>query len=131
MKSSEFNPGPWAAKIGAGLQSALILGFGMTFINMSKTAAVLAPQDGAVDPAVTNAALAQALQPTFIGLGIAIIGIMMIILSAVVFRYRAAWFFRFLCIYGGAAILSPLMPLGAFLLIFALLKKNEFEKSPA
>lgn len=128
---SDPNPGPILAKIGAWLQVSQIIGFGLAFSAMSKAApANPNAADTTVAPEVLSAAMGQAIQYLLIGIGVSVLGIMMIIMSAVIFRYRAAWFFRFLCIYGGAMILSHMMPLGIFLLIFAILKRNEFEKDP-
>ena len=127
MNSSDPNPGPLLAKIGAWMQAAQVIGFAMTFVAMSKTVQSATPQNP-VDPTVMSAAMGEAMRPAILGIAVAVLGIMLIILAATAFRYRAAWFFRFLCIYGGATILSHMLPLGIFLLTFALLKRKEFER---
>lgn len=76
------------------------------------------------------AAMEHAANYMFAGIGIAILGLVFVILSATVYRYRAAWLFWFMCLYGGAMILSYLLPFGLFLVIYALRKKKEFPLDP-
>ena len=54
-----------------------------------------------------------------------------VIIAATHYRYRAQWFFWFLCIYGAAMCISYMLPFGVCFLLFALLKRKEFDLDPA
>jgi hypothetical protein len=63
-----------------------------------------------------------------IGLGLALVGILLFILAINAGKYRKTWAFWFACIYGGCLLLifPDGLPFGIFLLVYALSKRNEF-----
>jgi len=117
--------GSFIAKLGAWLQLAQVIGFGGTVIGMMKAFQVLGTS-GTADPAKLSGAIGEVLTSTFIGIAVALIGVILVIIAVTACRYRAAWMFWFLCVYGGLMIFSYFFPFGLFFLIFALVKKAEF-----
>lgn len=119
--------GALLAKIGAWMQLAQLAGLAGMMIKVSQIKAAIGPR-GTSDPGVSPAAMNDAFIPALIGIGIAIVGVILIIIAATALRYRAAWFYSFLWIYGAAMTLSHMMPFGIFVLIYALKHRHEFEK---
>ncbi len=125
MNEPPSNNGAFIAKLGAWLQLAQVIGFGGTVVGMMKAFRVLGT-NGTADPAKLSRAISEVLTSTFIGIAVALIGVILVIIAVTACRYRAAWMFWFLCIYGGLMIFSYFFPFGLFFLIFALVKKAEF-----
>ncbi len=57
------------------------------------------------------------------GLVIGVVGLVLLIIALVKFRYRAEWFFWFLIIYGGLLIGTPF---GIFFLVYCLVHRRDF-----
>ena len=125
MNETPSNNGAFIAKLGAWLQLAQVIGFGGTVIGMMKAFRVLGTS-GTADPAKLSGAIGEVLTSTFIGIAVALIGVILVIIAIAACRYRAVWMFWFLCIYGGLMSISHFFPFGLFFLIFALVKKAEF-----
>ncbi|HEY1082286.1 MAG TPA: hypothetical protein VGE29_08490 [Prosthecobacter sp.] len=133
---SPSSRGSLLAKIGAWMQLAQVVGFAISLASMSRLA-VAAGGDVAAQKAPTvqvSPELPESIKQAFsyfhIGIGVAALGLVLVLVSAIGLRYRAAWFFWFLCIYGGAATLSYLFPLGLACVSYALLKRKEFPLDP-
>lgn len=123
--------GAFIAKLGAWLQLAQLIGLGGTIMGMMKAFRVLGTS-GTADPAKLSGEIGEVLITTFIGMAVALIGVILVIIAITACRYRAVWMFWFLCIYGGLMTFSHFFPFGLFFLIFALVKKDEFCRvSPA
>ncbi|OYW73936.1 MAG: hypothetical protein B7Z37_19750 [Verrucomicrobia bacterium 12-59-8] len=56
------------------------------------------------------------------GIVMSLVGILLVLISITVCRYRAVWMFWFLCLYGGLMIFSYFLPFGLFFLIYGLMK---------
>ena len=125
MNDPPSNNGAFIAKLGAWLQLAQVIGFGGTVIGMMKSFKVLS-ESGRSDPSILNEAIGGMLISTFIGIALSLIGIVLVIIAITACRYRSAWMFWFLCIYGGLMTISHFFPFGLFFLIYALVKKDEF-----
>jgi hypothetical protein len=124
--------GALLAKIGAFLQPAQVIGFMLSWFSMREAmslGAAAVPEGGVVIKDVTADA-SHAFDYFLFGIGIAVVGLIFVIIAATWFRYRASWFFWFMCIYGGAMIMSYMAPFGLFLVIYALMKKREFPLDP-
>jgi hypothetical protein len=119
--------GAFIAKLGAWLQLAQVIGFGGTVIGMMKSFKVLS-ESGRSDPSILSEAIGGVLISTFIGIALSLIGIVLVIIAITACRYRSAWMFWFLCIYGGLMSFSHFFPFGLFFFIYALVKKGEFLK---
>lgn len=130
--------GALLAKIGAWMQVAQVVGFIASVRNMNQayaTAGTTLKQATEIeaalqDTAALSANMSSAFNYFLAGIGIAALGLILVIIAATVYRYRATWFFWFLCLYGGAMIMSYMFPFGVFLVYYALKKKNEFELDP-
>ncbi|TDU81287.1 hypothetical protein EI77_00590 [Prosthecobacter fusiformis] len=127
--------GALLAKIGALLQVAQLIGLAATLATMNAAAGNFNIQPTATDATVAEVAKASTVMSNathylFFGTGIAVIGMIMVIVAATVYRYRANWFFWFLCVYGGAMTISYMFPFGLFFLIYALTKRKEFDLDP-
>ncbi|WP_395716934.1 MotA/TolQ/ExbB proton channel family protein [Prosthecobacter sp.] len=127
MNDPPSNNGAFIAKLGAWLQLAQVIGFGGTVIGMMKSFKVLS-ESGRSDPSILNEAIGGMLISTFIGIALSLIGIVLVIIAITACRYRSAWMFWFLCIYGGLMSFSHFFPFGLFFFIYALVKKDEFLK---
>ena len=57
------------------------------------------------------------------GLVIGIVGLILLIIALVKYRYRAEWFFWFLVVYGGVLIATPF---GIFFVVYCLVHRREF-----
>lgn len=124
--------GATLAKIGALLQFSVILGILASVASMNRILGA-ARTDGPEQDApkeLLGAALNQSSGYFFTGLGLALLGLILVIIAAVVYRYRSTWFFTFLCVYGTAATFSPFLPLGLFMVIYAVKKRKEFPREP-
>ena len=80
------------------------------------------------NPSILSEAIGGVLISTFIGIALSLIGIVLVIIAITACRYRSAWMFWFLCIYGGLMSFSHFFPFGLFFFIYALVKKDEFLK---
>jgi len=135
MTSASHSPGALLAKLGAFLQVAQVVGFATMWwtLHHDIQEARIAPQELEATMQQVQS-MNQLMEASsiymFAGVGVAILGILMVILAATVYRYRAQWFFWFLCIYGAAMLLSYMLPFGLFFVIYALLKKKEFPLDP-
>jgi len=114
---------------------AQILGFAGTWLTLNHSIrnAQITPNGAnatAQDIQGINALMGEASDYIFMGIGVAVIGLLLVIIAATRYRYRANWFFWFLCIYGAAMIMSYMLPFGLFFLIYAIMKKNEFDLEP-
>lgn len=133
MNEPPSNNGAFIAKLGAWLQLAQVIGFA---IGLARTAPIwmkLFHEIGSGtpgDPALLSAIIGEILIATMIttagGIALSLAGIILVILSITVCRYRAVWMFWFLCLYGGLIIFSYFFPFGLFFLIYGLMKKDEF-----
>lgn len=122
--------GAFIAKLGAWLQLAQVVGMGGTIIGMMKSFRVLS-DSGTTDPRRLSEAIGGVLASTFAGIAVSLIGVILITIAITSHRYRTAWMFWFLCIYGGLMTFSYFLPVGLFFLIFALVKKDEFLRPQA
>lgn len=66
-------------------------------------------------------------------LGFALLGLVFFIIAITRFSYRRNWAFWFSCIYGAClTVLGPIgIPFGLFLLIYALIHRQEFLPPPS
>lgn len=93
-------------------------------------------QAGIGDPSVMRDAIEgmtkRFLVINFMMQGINAVGNFPLVLSLTTCRYRAVWFFWFICIWGALSI--PSVPFGTafgiFFLVYALSRKEEFIKAP-
>lgn len=113
------------AKIGAWMQAAQLVGVIGTSAGMIQAFNELGTH-GVADSGKLSAAISWALHWGMISTCIAVIGLVLVVIAATVYRYRAPWFFWFLCLYG-TLILAHLLPFGLFCLIYALMHRHEFE----
>ncbi len=125
MNETPSNNGAFIAKLGAWLQLAQVIGLAGTLAGMMKAFRVLGTS-GQSDPARLSKAIREVLVSAAGGIAVALIGVILVIIAVTACRYRAAWMFWFLCIYGGLMIFSYFFPFGLFFLIYALVKKDEF-----
>jgi hypothetical protein len=129
MTASPSTRGALLAKIGAALQAAQVLGFVFAFISMNRRLASVPDAEGPA-PGVVHGLVDQHIIYIYSGVGLAALGILMVLTAAIIYRYRAEWLFWFMCLYGGAMCLSYMMPLGLICVIYALKKKKEFPLDP-
>lgn len=127
MNEPPSNNGAFIAKLGAWLQLAQVIGIGGTVIGIMKSFKVLS-ESGHSNPSILSEAIGGVLISTFIGIALSLIGIVLVIIAITACRYRSAWMFWFLCIYGGLMSFSHFFPFGLFFFIYALVKKDEFLK---
>ncbi len=133
--------GAFIAKLGAWLQLAPVLGAIGTFYGMTKAFNTLA-SSGAGDPAKLSAAIGDVLIYTAIAVSLTLVGLVLVTIAITICRYRERWMFKFLCIYGllsvglnlcflmfGRYHISLFLPFGLFFLIFAQIKKEEFQRT--
>ncbi len=118
------------AKIGAWLQAAQIVGFVGTLIGMNRAFAAMGERQ-VTEPGTLSTVIGGVLFYSFIGIGLAVVGLILVIIAATIYKYRAGWFFWFMCIYGTGAVFSYMLPLALFLVIYALVKKKEFQLEPS
>lgn len=133
---SPSSRGGLLAKIGAWMQLAQVAGFALSLASMSRLAAAAGGNldaQKAPTPQISPE-LPESIKHAFsyfhIGIGVAAFGLVLVLIAAIGLRYRAAWFFWFLGIYGGAATFSYLFPLGLACVSYALLKRKEFPLDP-
>ncbi len=127
MNEPPSNNGAFIAKLGAWLQLAQVIGIGGTVVGMMKSFKVLG-ESGQSNPSILSEAIGGVLISTFIGIALSLIGIVLVIIAITACRYRSAWMFWFLCIYGGLMSFSHFFPFGLFFFIYALVKTDEFLK---
>lgn len=125
MNEYPSQSGAFIAKLGAWLQLAQIIGLAGTVLGMIKAFSSL-KTTGTSDPEVLSGAIGEVLISSAVSIAISFIGVLLVLISITLCRYRAAWMFWFLCLYGGLMIFSCFFPFGLFFLIFALVKKEEF-----
>mgnify|MGYP001557316094 CR=1 FL=1 len=123
--------GAFIAKLGAWLQLAQFIGFAGTVKGIMKAFEALGTATPSEDPGHLRMAIGEVLKSAFTGICISLIGILLILISIVVCRYRAPWMFWFLCLYGGLMTPTYFFPFGLFFLIYALVKKEEFLRPSA
>lgn len=129
MTDTPSNRGALLAKVGAFMQIAQVLGFAAAFLAMNLKLRALPDAEGP-PPGVVHGLVDQNIIYIYSGVGIAAFGIILVLIAAIVHRYRAEWLFWFMCLYGGAMCLSYMMPLGLICVIYALKKKKEFPLDP-
>jgi len=117
------------------MQTAQVIGFMLSWFGMreamSQGRPVSATPDASLqDVSAMTAAMGEAFDFFLVGIGIAVLGLILVIIAATRYRYRANWFFWFLCIYGAAMIMTYMFPFGLFFVIYAVMKKNEFDLEP-
>lgn len=130
MNEPPSNSGAFIAKLGAWLQLAQLIGLAGTVLGMMKAFSAL-KTTGTSDPERLSGAIGEVLWSTFAGMAVSLVGIVLVLIALTTCRYRAAWMFWFLCIYGGLMIFSYFFPFGLFFLIYALVKKDEFLRPQA
>lgn len=128
MREPTSNNGAFIAKLGAWLQLAQFIGFAGTIAGMMKAFRVLGTA-GTSNPAKLSRAIGEVLWSSFAGIAVSLVGVIFVLIAITACRYRAVWMFWFLCIYGGLMIFSHFFPFGLFFLIFALVKKEEFQRA--
>jgi hypothetical protein len=134
MTSPESPRGALLARLGAWMQVAQLLGLAALLATLhsarSSSGLPSATEANAIEVAKADAVMNEATQYLFFGTGIAILGMILVIIAATYYRYRAQWFFWFLCIYGAAMCISYMLPFGVCFLIIAYLKRKEFDLDP-
>jgi hypothetical protein len=132
MNEPPSNSGAFIAKLGAWLQLAQVIGFAGTVNGMRKAFSTL-KTSGAGDPEKLSGAIGEVLMAAAGGIAVSLVGVFLVIIAITVCRYRAVWMFWFLCLYGGLMTPTYFFPFGLFLLIYGLVKKDEFlrPQSPA
>jgi hypothetical protein len=125
MSSPNPQSGALLAKIGAWMQMAQLVGAISTAVAMGREFENLS-SSGVGDPSILSAAVGEALIWTIPGIGLAVIGMILVIIAATTYQYRARWLFWFLCLYGSMMIFSYMPPFGLFSVIYALAKRREF-----
>ncbi len=130
MNEPPSNSGAFIAKLGAWLQFAQLIGLAGTVIGMMKSFQALGSA-GTSDPDKLSRAIGEVLWSTFAGIAVSLVGLLLVLIAITACRYRAAWMFWFLCLYGGLMIFSYFFPFGLFFLIYALVKKDEFLRPQA
>ncbi|MEN3940367.1 hypothetical protein WJU23_03665 [Prosthecobacter sp. SYSU 5D2] len=135
MTSPVFPRGALLARLGAWMQVAQLLGLAalLATLHSARSASSLpsATEANAIEVARGETIMNEATQYLFLGTGIAVIGMILVIIAATYYRYRAQWFFWFLCIYGAAMCISYMLPFGLCFLLIAYLKRKEFDLDPA
>jgi hypothetical protein len=135
--------GSFIAKLGAWLQLAQVIGLAGTIVGMAKAFKTLEAK-GTGDSAKLSAAISEVLIYTSAGIGLAFLGLVMVTIAITACRYRACWMYRFLFWYSFWLIglnvwllaffktftFNLHLPFGLFFLIFALVKKKEFQCAP-
>jgi hypothetical protein len=86
---------------------------------------------GITDPSFAGAVVGETLVTATIRGAFALPALLLLTLALVATRYRARWFFWFICI--ASAALVPLFPVGTafavFLLVYALRRRHEFRRA--
>ncbi|MCB1225016.1 MAG: hypothetical protein KDK99_04320 [Verrucomicrobiales bacterium] len=128
---------PYLAVFGAASQT--LIPIGIVVLQMKFQAAVAKIDlSGASDPkhviSITNATISQMRSASdflFWIFGCALVALTLFIVSITRLRYRRKWAFWFACIYGGClTCIVPLgTPFGLFLLVYALIHRQEFVPS--
>ncbi len=140
--ASTTQSGAFIAKLGAWLQLAQVIGIVGTVMAMMRAFSIL-KTEGAGDPAKLSEAIGEVLVYTVAGIGPSLIGLALVTIAITACRYRAAWMWRFLCLYGliviglnvcvvwlaGHFAVTLYLPVALFFLIFALVKKGEFQRA--
>lgn len=139
MESSvpQSHSGKWLAIIGIVIQ---VFGYVMLMMVVMDSVAEVADMGfgtpGIVDPShmagAMNGMTRRFFDIIFISQAIGGVGNFLFVFSLVSCRYRAVWFFWFICIWG--VLSAPSFPLGTgfgiFFLVYALSRKEEFLKTP-
>ena len=123
------NSGKTLALTGALLQLGPLVGTVMTVIGMVQAFRTMeSAQSGIGDPARLSAAIGHVLYGVFAGLVRGLVGLVLLFVALLGSRYRAEWFFWFLCIYGGLLTLSfPFgTAFGIFFLVYCITRRGEF-----
>ena len=121
--------GAMTAIIGVALQGGQVVALALA-LNL---AAKLYPfalsllEGGNVDMASIEAATRQLSFGIALAIGACVLGIGLVMYSAIRCRYRAPWFHKFLVGYGWCLILSPpLTPLGIWMVYYGKSRRQEF-----
>lgn len=122
------NPaGKWLAIIGACMQVGIPIGLIWTETSMRHAFSSLG-SSGIGDRERLSVAIGDTLIATAIGLSVGIIGVMLIAVSVLVFRYRTPWIFWFSIIISILFLL--VIPIGTIMgiviLIYSITHRNEF-----
>jgi len=122
----------WLALLGAYAQLLPVIGLVLMKLRTEDAMKRFRP-NGSTDEIVSaidgvSSEIAGAQDGFLISFGIALVGVLIFIVAISLLRYRRPWAFWFSCLYGPTLLLlTPLaFPLGLFLLIYALLHREEF-----
>lgn len=109
------------------MQAGPLIGMMATVIGMRKAFCSLGAS-GINDPVQLSNNIGGVLVATAIGISIGLIGAILLFVSLLGFRYRAAWFYWFLVIYGVNILFAfPVgTVIGPFLLVYILTNRNQF-----
>jgi lipid-A-disaccharide synthase-like uncharacterized protein len=124
MNSAPSKAGKVLAQVGVASQASWVIGVIGTALAMMSAFKTLG-STGAGDVSNLSAAIGEALVSTAAGITVASVGLILVIISVTACRNRAPWLFWFCTIYGGLITLL-LNPFGLFLLVYALVKRQEF-----
>lgn len=132
----EFNPhqrmnppptGKYLAIIGACMQAGPLIGLIGTVIGMRQAFDNLG-SSGVGDTAQLSNSIGTVLIATVIGIVVGLVGVVLIFVSLLRCRYRAAWFFWFLVIYGAISLLA--FPVGTVIgiafLVYSITNRSQF-----
>ena len=127
MNTQNTTSGKYLAIIGAFLQAGPIIGLVSTVVGMRKAFASL-NSNGIADTAMVSSSIGDVLVATAAGMVVGLIGVALIIVSLFACRYRAAWFYWFLVIYGVISLF--IYPVGTVIgfvfLVYSLTNRNQF-----
>ena len=128
MNDPTSNRGKTLALTGAFLQLGPVIGAAGSAIGMMRAFDTLAASSGHSDPERLSASIGEVLSATALGLGLSVIGLVLVGIALFGCRYRAAWFFWFLVVYGGILLIG--FPIGTIVggvfLVFCITHKHDF-----
>jgi len=125
MKTNALATGKNLAIMGLVLQLGPYIGLLITIFGVTNT---FSAHKEPTDLKMFSAEMTHDLIPTWVGLICGLLGIVLIFISLVSYRYRAQWFFWFLMIYGTLSLfMYPIgTVIGLALLVFCLTYRKEF-----
>jgi len=127
MDTQSPNSGKYLAIIGACLQAGPLIGQFIAVVGTRKAFASI-NSNGIVDTTLLNSSIGDVMVATTAGTIVGLIGVILIIISLFACRYRAAWFYWFLIIYGVISLLA--FPIGTVVgiafLVYSRTNRSQF-----
>lgn len=127
MNTQNRTSGKYIAIGGACLQAGPLIGQLISVVGMRKAYASI-DSNGTVDKTVLNSSIGDVMVATTAGTIVGLIGVILIIISLFACRYRAAWFYWFLLIYGVIFLLA--FPIGTIVgivfIVYSRTNRSQF-----